>query len=139
MSASETPSTWASKNARNHVRLGAWTTAWVLTMAVATFGPKFAWDGDPLISSLAIAVNFGIGIGMIIAHKNLVQDLDELQKKIQLEAMGISLGVGLITGLSYSTLDIANVISWDAEIGHLVLVQGITYMIVSLIGQRRYQ
>ena len=132
-------SNWASQNARNHVRLGSWTAAWVVTLAVATFGPKFAWDGNPLISGFAIAINFGIGIGMIIAHKQLVQGLDELQKKIQLEAMGISLGVGLIAGLAYSTLDIANVISWDAEIAHLVMLQGITYMIVAGLGLRRYQ
>jgi len=34
-------SAWTTNTARNPVRLGYWTLAWVLTMALANFGPPF--------------------------------------------------------------------------------------------------
>ncbi len=108
-------------------------------MALVAFGPVFLWDKDPMITGVFIVINLGFGAGMIFANVRHVQGLDELQKQIQLEAMGISLGVGLIVGLSYSMLDITDLINWDAEISHLVLVQGLTYLSAVIIGTWRYK
>jgi hypothetical protein len=129
---------WAAMVARNTVRLGVWTAAWVATMALATFGPIFLWS-DGRMSLLAILVNLAIGFGMIMAHKRYLQGLDEMQQKIQLEAMGVSLGVGLVVGLAYSNLDLANVIASDAEIGVLVLLMGLTYSASAIAGCLRYR
>jgi hypothetical protein len=54
-------------------------------------------------------------------------------------AMALSLGVGLITGLGYSNLDIANVIAFDAEISHLVILMGLTYAAGTFFGIRKYR
>ncbi|MCF4100080.1 hypothetical protein L1I30_00230 [Gillisia sp. M10.2A] len=121
------------------LNLAAWTLAWVLTMALASFGPKFLWDSNSTLSILAIILNLAIGIGMILANKRHLNSLDELQRKIQLEAMAISLGAAVVFGLSYSLLDTTNVITYDAEISHLVILIGITYLGGILIGNSRYQ
>lgn len=131
-------SKWEAEAVRNTVRLGIWTGAWVLTMAVATFGPQLVWESRS-ISILAIAANFTIGIGMILANKRHLQGLDEMQRKVQLEAMALALGVALIAGLSYSTLDATNVIAFDAEISHLVILIGITYGTGLALGLRKYR
>ncbi len=136
---SENTSSFAARNRRNTVRLGAWTFAWLVTMALVAFGPVFLWDKDPLITGVFIVINLGLGAGMIYANVRHVRDLDELQKQIQLEAMGLSLGVGLIVGLSYSMMDITDLIGWDAEISHLVFVQGLTYMSAVAVGTWRYK
>jgi len=115
-------SDWATNTVRNTVRLGYWTGAWVLTMALANFGPIFIWQSNKLPTILAILVNIGIGIGMIMANKRHLHGLDEMHQKIQLEAMALSLGVGLVVGLSYSTMDTTNLIGFDAEISHLVIL-----------------
>lgn len=129
---------WAATMARNTVRLGYWTAAWVATMALATFGPTFLWS-DKVASLLAVLVNLAIGFGIILAHKRYLKGLDEMQQKIQLEAMGLSLGIGLVVGLAYSNLDVANVIASDAEIGFLVLLMGLTYSAGVMVGCRRYR
>jgi hypothetical protein len=120
-------------------QLALWTLAWTLSMALVSFGPKFLWDFNPSISSAAIGINLLIGIGMIIANKNHLLSLDELEQKIHLQAMAITLGVAVVAGLAYSNLDISNVISGDAEISHLVILIGLTYISGVLIGKRRYQ
>lgn len=124
---------------RNTLRLGYWTLAWVLSMAVAAFGPKFIWDFHTLPTVTAILINLGIGVGMILANKQHLQGLDELQQKIQLEAMALSLGVGLVGGLGYSLLDTTKLISSDAEVSHLVILMSLTYLGGVIAGNRRYK
>ena len=132
-------SEWEAETARNTVRLGFWTIAWVLSLAMATFGPMFIWTSGTVLSAIAIAVNLAFGVGMIIANKNHLQGLDELQRKIQLEAMALSLGVGLVLGLAFSTMDVVNLIGFDAEISYLVILMSITYIISLGISRRKYQ
>ena len=76
---------------------------------------------------------------MIMVNKQHLIDLDELQQKIQLNAMGLSLGIGLIVGISYSTIDTTGLISSHAEISHLIIVMALTYMIGIILGNRKYQ
>ena len=127
------------KNQRKQtIKLAVWTWSWVATLAIATFGPKFIWDDYTFLTVLAILVNLANGVLMIIANRNFFNSLDELQRKIQLEALGISLGLAVIFGLSFSLLDQTNLISFDAEIGFLVGFVGITYFIALLINRKRY-
>jgi hypothetical protein len=51
-----------------------------------------------------------------------------MHQKIQLEAMGLTLGVVLVAGMAYANLDVANLIGFDAEISHVVLLMGLTYL-----------
>ena len=130
---------WTQTVKKNTLNLAFWTCSWLVTLAVVAFGPKFIWDFNVHISSIAILINTIVGIGMIGANIKHINSLDELQKKITLEAMGISLGVAIVGGLSYSMLDVSNVIPWDAEISGLVFLIGITHMIALFIGKMRYQ
>ena len=130
---------WAATNARNTLRLGSWTAAWLLTMALATFGPVFIWQGNKLLTGVAIFINLAVGFGMIMANKRHLNGLDELQQKIQLEAMALALGIGLVVGLCYSSLDISNLIAFDAEISHLVILVGLTYLAGVFAGVRKYR
>ena len=133
------PGDWEANTARNTLILGYWTAAWLVSMALATFGPKFIWQMNTTITILAILLNMAIGFGMILANKRHLKGLDELHQKVQLEAMALSLGVGLVVGLSYSNLDITNVIAFDAEISHLVILMGLTYLAGVVGGLRKYR
>ena len=133
------PTAWEQKTINTTARLSFWTLAWVLSMALATFGPKFIWDGNESLTIVGIIVNMLIGLGMILANKHHLRSLDELHQKVQLEAMALALGVAVVVGLAYSNLDIANVIDQDAEISHLVLLIGVTYLTSVVVGMRRYR
>lgn len=124
---------------KNTINLALWTGAWLVTMAISSFGSLFLWEGNSLLSGLAILLNFLVGIGMIFANIKHLKGLDELQRKIQLEAMGIALGLAVVAGLAYSSLDQTNLISYNAEISHLVILIGITYFAGVLIGTSRYR
>jgi len=129
---------WDACNKRNTVRLAYWTGAWVLTLAVAVFGPLLVW-GSQALTIGAILINVGAGAGMIVANKLHLDGLDELQRKIQLEAMALALGVGLVGGLAFSTADVTDVIPFDAEISFLVILISVAYMIGIFVGRRKYR
>jgi cytochrome c biogenesis protein CcdA len=120
------------------LKLALWTWSWVATLAVATFGPKFIWDNHQLLTVLAISVNLTNGIMMIMANRNYFYNMDELQRRIHLESLAITLGLAVIVGLSFSLLDQTDIINFDAEIGFLVGFIGITYIISLLINRSRY-
>ena len=87
---------------------------------------------------MAILLNVGIGIGMILANRRLIDGLDELERKIHLESLALTLGLTMIVGIGYSLLDITNVIPWDAEISFLVIFMGLCYITTLVINQKRY-
>lgn len=120
------------------IKLALWTWSWVATLAIATFGPKFIWDDYQSLTVLAISFNLANGIMMIIANRRYFNIMDELQRKIHIEALAITLGLTVIAGLSFSLLDQTNLIAFDAEIGFLVGFIGITYMVDLLINRSRY-
>ena len=125
---------------KKHLRnLGVWTWSWVASLALATFGPKFIWDDHLALTTFAIITNFVNGVLMILANRKLFNHYDELERKIHLESLALSLGLTVVVGLSYSLLDQTNLISFDAEIGNLVLFVGVTYLITLLINRKRYQ
>ena len=130
---------WRANVRRQTARLAYWTVAWLVTMAIATFGPQLLWSEDSALTLVAIGINLMTGFGMIRANKEHLKSLDELQQRIQLEAMGIALGVGLVVGLAYSNLDINNVISSDAEISFLVILVALTYLASVFVGTRKYR
>ena len=120
------------------LQLAFWTWTWVITLAMATFGPKILWAESNLLTALAIGINLANGIGMILANRKLFNHYDELERKIHLESMAFTLGASVVVGLSYSLIDQTNLINADAEIGFLVMFIGITYMLALLINRKRY-
>lgn len=125
---------------RKHLRnLALWTWSWVASLAMATFGPIFIWNDHKGLTTLAILINLIHGGCMILANRKLFNHYDELERKIHLEALGLTLGLTVIVGLTYSLLDQTNLIPFDAEIGVLVGFVGVTYMITLLINTRRYR
>lgn len=130
---------WEATTRKNVRHLAYWTLGWVLTLAIATFGPIFLWDYNTSISLVVILINTIIGVGMILMNRKYIDGLDEMQRKVNMDAMAIALGVGVVGGVSYSTLDVVNVIPFDAEIGFLVMLISVTYVIAVVVGSLRYK
>lgn len=128
-----------TRTKKSTCRILYWGVAWVLTTALVAFGPESIWDSNTSLTILALLLNLGIGIGMIVANKRHLKGLDDLQQKIQLEGMALALGVGLVLGLSYEMLEDVNLITFKAQISHLIMLMAVTYIIAIKLGDRRYR
>ena len=76
---------------------------------------------------------------MIIANKNLFKHYDELQKKIQFEAMALTLGLAVVVGLTYEISFDFGVINSEPEFEYLVFFICFSYIASIIINSLRYK
>ncbi len=53
--------------------------------------------------------------------------------------MALTLGVGMVVGVSYELLEDIKLITFEPEISHLIILMGLTFGIGIIVGNRRYQ
>ena len=92
-----------------------------------------------MLTLLAVGLDVAVGVGMILANKTYIEQLDELQQKVYLNALGITAGVAVIVGVPFSVMGLYHVISFHAEIWHLLLLMGLTFMFSIAYGNWRYR
>src|ERR1700733_14976565 len=73
---------YQSRLRANLKRLAYWNGAWVAATALMSFGPKFIWSKALVFTLLAAGLDVAVGIGMVLATKKYVAELDELQRKV---------------------------------------------------------
>jgi hypothetical protein len=122
---------------QNKVMLG-WTLAWVVSLAFLTGAENTLWN-DLIYTKIGLLINLVIGIVMIVAHKNLFKTYDELQKKIQFEAMAITLGLAVVVGLTYEVSFDFGVIDKEPEFEYLMLFICFSYVASTIISAIRYK
>jgi O-antigen/teichoic acid export membrane protein len=88
---------------------------------------------------LAVGLDVAVGVGMILANIKYIAELNDLQRKVQLNSMGITLGVGLIAGVPLSVMDAYHVIPFHADIAYLLILMSLTFAVSNLYGTWRYR
>jgi hypothetical protein len=121
------------------LQLALWTLAWLASTALLRFGAEYIWDYQPAYSITVLITHLALGLALIKVNIKHLANLDELQRKITMDAMGITLGIGLVAGIAYEQLEDIKLISFEPEINHLIMLMCITYIISILIGNRKYQ
>jgi formate hydrogenlyase subunit 3/multisubunit Na+/H+ antiporter MnhD subunit len=102
-------------------------------------GPKFLWNKSLGVTLVAVGLNVAVGVGVILANKRYLEELDELQKKVQLNAFAVTVGVAIIAGIPYSVMNSYHVLPFQADVSHLVMLMGLTFSACCHYGTRRYR
>lgn len=126
------------ESTRRTLGLVIWTGAWVVTLALARFGPEFIWGAQPVASWTAVAVNLLVGAGWIVAWTRFLRTLDDLQRKIIQDAMAATLGVGWVVGFGYVAANAAGLVA-DVEIAVFPALLGVVFVIAFVVGKIRYR
>ncbi len=124
---------------RTTLQLALWTLAWLLSLAAARFGPELLWGTHPVPNWIAVGVNVVIGIAWIISFARFLRAQDELWRKISLDAVGITLGVGWVVGFGYVVAEAAGLISFDLNLALFPALLGVVYILAVGIGWIRYR
>jgi len=125
------------KKSTNYVFV--WGIFWVFATAGVAFGPKNLWNFNTWITIIAVVIHVGIGLVLIRALKQNLLAMDELHRKIHLDAMAWSLGIGLVLGCTYEMLEDIKLITFQPEIPHLILTMCLVYVAGVIQGIRKYQ
>ncbi len=127
---------WQALQKSNTLKLAASTSLWLLSFALLTF---IDWSSSPGLKLVALGLNIAAGIYMIMRNRANLLGLDELQQRIQLNAMGTTLGIGLISFPILTTLNQASVLAVEADLTVLLVVMSLCYLGAVLLGQLRYK
>jgi hypothetical protein len=130
---------YQSRVCKNTIQLACWGVAWVAATALMGFGPRFLWNKALVFTLLAVGLNVAVGVGMILANKRYIAELDELQQKVYLNALAITVGVAVIGGVPFSVLNKYHVIPFQADISTLLFLMSLTYVVSVAYGNWRYR
>ncbi len=124
---------------RKSVALVIWGLSWVASLALARFGPEYFWDSQPVPSWAAVALNVLVGIGWIVAFTRFLRAVDDLQRKILLDAFAVTLGAGWVVGFGFVAADAAGLVTGDVELAVFPLLLGAVFLTAFVIGRIRYR
>jgi hypothetical protein len=135
----EPTTSFKQKQFNNTKKLAFWTLIWVLASALATFGPEFIWENS-LFTYAGVGLFLITGAAMIWANRKYLMDQDELQRRMHLEAMSITLGVAVVLGLGLSILDQQDLLfGFDLDFAFITIIISVSYMLSLLINLRRFK
>ena len=115
-----------------------WTLAWVLSNALVMFGSKNLWNYNTEVTLLALALNLGLGIKMLLVFKDHLADMDEMQRKIHFNAIAVSLGTSMILGSIMGMVEPIGLLEKAPSASSLLFVMGISYIVAVFVNFKRY-
>jgi hypothetical protein len=122
------------------LRLIGGTAAWLATLALAQFGPGLLWDTElTALSWAAIALNIAAGILWIVSFAFFLRTIDELERKILLDAFTITLGAGFVGAMAYSAAGTANLVPEDFSVALFAVFLSVVYVLAFAVGKIRYR
>ena len=122
------------------LRLLAGTLAWLATLALAQFGPELLW-GENLtaLSWAAIALNILAGVVWIVSFAFFLRTIDELERKILLDAFTVTLGAGFVFAMAYAAASSAGLVPENFSIALFAVVLSVIYLLAFVAGKIRYR
>ena len=126
------------RSIRDNLALVGWIFAWMATYTLADKAALHGWWSNHWITFAAFALNLLMGIGLIVIFMRMLRRMDDLQRKIQLDAMAMALGISMVGCISYSLL-----VTWgyivDEEVSDIFMLMCVSYSASILIGAVRYR
>ena len=115
-----------------------WTFVWTTSHVLIDKSALHGWLPSANTTAAAIALSTLLGAGMIWAFIRHLNTMDELQQKIQLQALGFALGITLVGCFTYSLLITSGFIL-EPELNDIILLLVVSYVVAVIIGQVRYR
>jgi hypothetical protein len=133
-----TPSTSEKKQIMKSSIFVASTFIWIAMMIFIDKGILYGWFTSDMQINLLIAFDTILGIVVIFMFISLLNAMDELQRKIQFDALAFSMGTTFVASITYSLLTTAQIVK-DSETSDLILIMTVCYMASIIYGQVKYR
>jgi hypothetical protein len=126
------------RDRQNRRRSTIWALGWALSFAATTLLATKKWLALPLSATVAgVVATTLFGVMAVLSHRRYLREADELRRKIELDALALAFGVGLVGGLSYWLLMVSSVVSSEG-FAYVFTAMLLAHPLGILIGQKRY-
>jgi hypothetical protein len=136
--ASKKAGSYEARSVKDNLRVVAWIFIWMGSLVVSDKAALYGWWSEEWLTLLSIVVNVGLGLMVIRTYLQMLGRMDDLQRKIQLEALGLALGISLVGACAYSLL-----VTWgyivDEEVSDIFVLMCVSYAASSLYGVWKYR
>lgn len=130
------PCAGSPRDGRNQIRVMLWSFVWALSFVAVTLIAKKAWwpFGVTLAGALGTSV---LGVATLFAYRRFLHETDELRRKIEVEALSLAFGVGIVGGMTYWLLTVMKAVP-AKDFLYVFLVMILAHPVGVFIGRRRY-
>ena len=130
--------TYDRRSVRDQLVLVAWIFIWMATLTVADKAQLHGWWQSDWAAMAGIVVNILAGLCMVGFFMRMLNRMDDLQRKIQLDALSLSLGISLV-GCSAYMLAVTWGFIVDEEASDIFALMCLSYTGCSLYMVWRYR
>jgi len=124
------------RDRRNQWRVILCAFVWAIFFVAVTLGIKKEWL--PFGVSLAGVIATSLfGLATVLAYRRFLHETDELRRKIEVEALALAFGLGVVGGLTYWLLAVMGAVH-ETGFAYVFALMLITHSVGVLIGRRRY-
>lgn len=120
------------------LKLVALIFTWMATLTLSDKAQLYGWWSAEWITIVSILVNAAFGLWVIQFYRRMLRDMDDLQRKIQLEALSMALGISIVGTVSYSLL-----VTWgyilDEEVSDIMVLMCVSYSFSVVYGTLKYR
>ena len=132
------PMDQSASGAKYGAYLFLWIIAFALTMILPMIAFKQQWYISSSITIALIMLHLVVGVALIMAYRSYLKAADELERTIQLNAIALSAGVGIVGTSVYSILEKTQLIS-NIELSTIISLMSLAYALGLIIGRIKYR
>ncbi len=127
----------SERDRRNQLRLVGWIFAWAATWVLASAAISRGWVPGGAAAITVTLLHVLLGGAMMLAYRRFLREADELQRRIQLEALALGFGAALVGAAAYRLLERAGAIG-ATDVSDVIMILAVASSVGVLAGQRRY-
>ncbi|NNJ78346.1 MAG: hypothetical protein HKP19_03715 [Xanthomonadales bacterium] len=126
------------RSIRDQLLLVLWIFVWMATLTIADKAHLHGWWVSDWAGVAGILLNIIVGLGMVGFFMHMLKRMDDLQRKIQLDALSLSLGISLV-GCSAYMLAVTWGFIVDEEVSDMFMLMCLSYAASAMFMVWRYR
>ncbi|QQX80191.1 hypothetical protein JK628_22440 [Shewanella sp. KX20019] len=111
---------------------------WAVSLLIGTYLAEEGVLDSPITIAIAFGTHTIIGIAMLLSYKRFLIQLDEMERKVQLGALALAVGVAIISFSSYSILESATTLP-PLQTSYLIALMALAYIVGIIKGRLAYR
>lgn len=125
------------RDLKNANRVNLLALLWAGTLLLSTYLIENQSLSTGIVTML-FSLHSLIGIFMLVSYRHFLVQLDEMERKVQLDALALSVGVTIIFFSSYSILANSAIVP-TLNAAYLIALMALTYMFGIIKGRINYR